>query len=228
MAQATFVQEGALIDYTPGSAVSAGNVVVQGGMVGVANLDIAANQLGALAVAGVFDVVKEEVAITAGADVWWRPTGDPYGGTADSGAASPVGGSAYLGKAVVAAASTDSTVRVRLQQEPVQSPFEHTIADPGASGAIPVTDSGMVPIVTAGAETRTVANPAKAGLMLGLNMKTDGGDCTVTVASAINATGNNTITLNDAGDVITLLSVANGSNFRWTVIANSGTTLSTV
>ena len=219
-----------MIDYTPGAAVGAGTVVIQGGLVGITNLDIPAgtNQLGALAVTGVFDVVKEQVAIPAGADVWWRPTGDPYGGTADSGAASPVGGSVYLGKAVQAAASTDATVRVRLQQEPVQSPFEHTLADPGNAGAIPVTDSGMVPIVTAGAETRTVANPAKAGLMLGLNMKTDGGDCVVTVAAAINATGNNTITLNDAGDVITLLSVANGGNFRWTVIANSGATLSTV
>lgn len=228
MTQATFVQEGALVDYTPGSAVTAGDVIVQGGLVGIANLDIAASELGALAVQGVFDVVKEEVAIAAGADVWWRPAGDPYGGTADSGAASPVGGSAYLGKAVEAAASTDSTVRVRLQQEPVQSSLEQTIADPGNAGAIPVTDSGTVPIVTAGAETRTVANPAKAGLMLSLAMKTDGGDGVVTVASAINATGNNTITLNDAGDAIVLLSVPNGSNYRWIVLVNSGASLSTV
>lgn len=228
MTQATFVQEGALVDYTPGSAVSAGDVVVQGNMVGIANLDIEASKLGALAVAGVFDVVKEEVAVTAGADIWWRPAGDPYGGTADSGAASPVGGSSYLGKAVQAAASTDATVRVRLQQESSQSPFEQVIADPGNAGAIPVTDSGTVPIVTAGAETRTLANPAKAGLMLCLAMKTDGGDGVVTVAAAINATGNNTITLNDAGDAIVLLSVPNGSGFRWIVLVNSGASLSTV
>ena len=59
MAQAEFVQEGSAIDYTPGSAVTAGDVVVQSDLVGIAKLDIAANALGALAVAGVFDVAKE-------------------------------------------------------------------------------------------------------------------------------------------------------------------------
>ena len=43
MATATFRHEGASIDYTPGSAISAGDVIVQGELVGVAKLDIAAN-----------------------------------------------------------------------------------------------------------------------------------------------------------------------------------------
>ena len=47
---AKYIQEGKNVDYTPGSAVTAGDVVVQGDLVGVAKLDIAANRQGALAV----------------------------------------------------------------------------------------------------------------------------------------------------------------------------------
>ena len=103
-----------------------------------------------------------------------------------------------------------------------------TIADPGNAAAIPVTASGRVAIVTAGAETRTLAVPTIVGQRLLIYMKTDGGDAVITVAAAINATGNNTITLNDAGDAIELVAVENGSDKRWVVVFNSGCTLSTV
>jgi len=43
MATAVFVQEGDVIDYTPSSAVAAGDVVVQGDLIGVAKQPIAAN-----------------------------------------------------------------------------------------------------------------------------------------------------------------------------------------
>ncbi len=47
MAQATYVQQGETIDYTPGSDVAAGAVVVQGDFVGVAKQPIAASTPGA-------------------------------------------------------------------------------------------------------------------------------------------------------------------------------------
>jgi predicted RecA/RadA family phage recombinase len=50
MPQAIYVERGETIDYTPGSAVAAGAVVVQGDFVGVAKTPIAANTPGALAV----------------------------------------------------------------------------------------------------------------------------------------------------------------------------------
>lgn len=53
---ASYVQDGDLLDYTPGSAVAAGDVVVIGSLVGVAPRAIAANALGALAVEGVFEM----------------------------------------------------------------------------------------------------------------------------------------------------------------------------
>lgn len=102
-------------------------------------------------------------------------------------------------------------------------------ADPGDAGAIPVDLTFChVDIVTTGAETRTIADPTRSGNILTVNLKTDGGDCVITVASAINPTGNNTITLDDVQDGITLISVANGANFKWSVLGNHGATLTTV
>ena len=108
------------------------------------------------------------------------------------------------------------------------NPKTANIADPGNAGAIPVTASGHVDIVTAAAETRTLAAPSFVGQELILSMKTDGGDCVITVATTINQTGNNTITLNDAGDAVLLVAKASGTNKRWSVAYNDGASLSTV
>jgi predicted RecA/RadA family phage recombinase len=51
-----YVQVGNRLDYTPSSAVAAGDVVVIGALVGVAPEAIAANAVGALAVEGVFQI----------------------------------------------------------------------------------------------------------------------------------------------------------------------------
>lgn len=98
----------------------------------------------------------------------------------------------------------------------------HTITDPGASGAIPSDGSGIVNIVTATTETRTLAAPVRAGIRLMLNFLTDGGDCTITVASAYNAAGATTIVLADAGDCIVLQSRGYGTAFRWVQLATDG------
>lgn len=51
---ASYVQDGKLLDYTPSSAVAAGEVVVIGSLVAVAPRPIAANALGSLAIDGVW------------------------------------------------------------------------------------------------------------------------------------------------------------------------------
>lgn len=110
MADALYVQEGGSVDYTPGSAVLAGDVVVQGEMVGVAKLPIAANALGALSITGVFDFLKTAATVYAvGVVVFWD--------VADSEAteASDTGTNKRIGHVVLAAASGDATVRCRLQ-----------------------------------------------------------------------------------------------------------------
>jgi predicted RecA/RadA family phage recombinase len=231
--QATYVQDGCSVDYTPGSAVSAGAVVVTNGHVRVAKRDIAAAALGALATVGLFDFAKDSSNISDGNALYWNATGDPVGGTAGTGAATTTsGGNTFLGFAEAAAGVSATTVRARLVHVPaavvVNSETERAITDPGASGAIPVTAGGYVNIVTAGAETRTLAAPSYRGQLLSIAMKTDGGDCVITCATTVNQTANNTITLNDAGDHVLLIAKQNGNNLRWSVVANDGATLSTV
>jgi predicted RecA/RadA family phage recombinase len=113
MAKARFIQDGKSIDYTPSSAVTAGAVVVQGELIGIAKLDMAAGQLGALAVVGIFDVPKATGAgtdIAAGAKLYWNAANSRVEKTDGTGTHK------YMGKAVRAAATTDTTVRVRLEQ----------------------------------------------------------------------------------------------------------------
>jgi predicted RecA/RadA family phage recombinase len=108
---AQFVHDGKSVDYTPAAAVDAGDVIVQGSLVGISTRAIAANALGALAVDGVFDVDKDTssgTAITAGADVYWDSGNDVATTTA--------GGNTLMGKAVEAADDDDEKVRVRLSQ----------------------------------------------------------------------------------------------------------------
>jgi predicted RecA/RadA family phage recombinase len=109
MPQAVFVQEGASIDYTPGADVAAGDVVVQGDLVGVAKLDIKANRLGALVVDGVLDFNKlAALVLAAGTIVYWDDAANV--------ATNVSAGNKQIGKVVRAAAASDATVRVRLSQ----------------------------------------------------------------------------------------------------------------
>ena len=69
-----YIQTGDAVDYTPVADVGAGDVVVQGDLVGVAKLDILTGKLGALALTGLFDFPKatgESTAIAAGARCYW-------------------------------------------------------------------------------------------------------------------------------------------------------------
>jgi len=113
MATAIFRHDGAAVDHTPGAAVSAGDVVVQGELIAVAKLDIAANQLGALAVQGVLDFPKATgvgTAISAGANVYWDVA------DVEAKEDSETGANKLIGKTVAAAGDNDATVRVRMSQ----------------------------------------------------------------------------------------------------------------
>ncbi len=232
--QAQFIQEGQSIDYTPVSAVAAGQVVVQGSMIGVVKTPIAAGALGALAVKGIFDVVKANEQQALGAALYWDADGNPYNGTAGTGCATTTSaGNTFIGFAQAAAGATDEVVRV-LWNGPVavantvHNALTAELADPGDAGAIPVADSGHCDLVTAAAETRTLAAPTYVGQMLLISLKTDGGDCVIACATTVNQTGNNRITLGDAGDAVLLVAKANGADKRWSVLSNDGCALSTV
>lgn len=103
---AKYRSTGDRIDYTPlRGNVTAGDVVVQGTLVGVATDDIAVNRKGSLAVEGVFDFDKDDEDFDAGEDVYYdgaEATDNPI--------------DAYVGKAVEEAGEDDATVRVKLIQ----------------------------------------------------------------------------------------------------------------
>jgi predicted RecA/RadA family phage recombinase len=236
MAQAfkfKFVSDGGMIDYTPASAVTAGDPVVSNGQVYIANRNIAANALGALALTcGIWDGVKVNGTVAFGVPLYWDADGDPQGGTAGSGALTSTStGNTFVGYCVLAAGATDETVRfVKFPAVTVTNsfnPLSTALSDPGDEGAIPVTNSGYVPIITSEAETRTLAAPNHAGQQLLLIADTLLDTCTITCATGINQTGNNTITLDTAGDSVLLVAIYNGENLRWRVVYNDGATLST-
>lgn len=114
--KAKFVQDGRSIDHTPASAVAAGDVVVIGSnLVTIAKLDIAANELGAVATEGVFEVAKDASDIGGPGPAYWDADGDPVGGTAGSGAftSNPALGP-FAGWFLEAAGSGEDTVRMAL------------------------------------------------------------------------------------------------------------------
>ena len=105
------------------------------------------------------------------------------------------------------------------------------MVDPGASGTITVDRSpAYVPLVSAAAETRTLARPTKTGAIATLYFLTDGGDITLTVTGGFNENGDTTFTFSDAGQFITFLSCYDGTNYHWRKIADhlgGGSTLAT-
>ena len=117
--QATLLQTGAILDYTPGGAVEAGDVVEIGTRVLVAPSAIPASTLGALAATGVFEVVKDTSTFAAGGDaVYWDNNGNPVGGTAGTGAATTTAaGNYFMGYTPPdeTAATGDGTVMVFLR-----------------------------------------------------------------------------------------------------------------
>jgi predicted RecA/RadA family phage recombinase len=106
-----FVQPGEIRDYTPATDVASGAVVIIGTLVGVAASAIAAGQLGAVAIEGVFDLPKKAgTAITDGAKLTWSVADGAFTvGAGDTG--DTLGGAV----AIAAAASADTVVRAKLQ-----------------------------------------------------------------------------------------------------------------
>jgi predicted RecA/RadA family phage recombinase len=110
---AVFKHRGDTVEYIPAADVTAGDVVVQGDLVGVAVLDIKTGMLGGLAVSGVFDFPKltgTGNSIAAGVKLYWNAAGNAVMTTDSSGTYK------YVGKAVAAVDINATTVRVRLSQ----------------------------------------------------------------------------------------------------------------
>lgn len=111
---ATYVQEGAYLDYVSEADLPVGSVVVRQNLVGVTKRAIQAGELGHLATRGVFDFPKT-VGVGGdgfglGARVYWDETNQVATWSSGGGAHKTIG------KVVKAALDPDATVRVMLTQ----------------------------------------------------------------------------------------------------------------
>lgn len=92
-----------MVDYTPSSAVTAGDVVLIGNIPHICHTDIAANEKGAMAIHGGVYKCTATAAITYGAQCFWDATNEQV--TPSIGAANKL-----LGTCVLAAAAADAEV----------------------------------------------------------------------------------------------------------------------
>lgn len=157
---AKYVYRGDVIDYTPDVDVAAGSVVVIGSIIGITKLDIKAGQLGALALVGVFDIVKatgEGTAVAKGAKVYWNATAKQITAVA--------AGNVYLGEAVAAAATGDAAARVRLGGPAIPAPGNPIASLTDNSGG---TASNIIAVVSDvdGAADAIAANSAKINAII--------------------------------------------------------------
>ena len=86
--------------------IPAGSVIVQGNLIGITKVDLKAGCLGAVAVVGVYAVVKGAIAVSVGSKIYWDDTAKQ--------AVLEASGNVLLGIAVAEAAVDDATVKVRL------------------------------------------------------------------------------------------------------------------
>lgn len=108
---------------------------------------------------------------------------------------------------------------------------ELEIVDPGNGGTIPVDRTlGICSVVTAASETRKIASPARAGIIIAICFKTDGGDVAITGSGSeilnSGAGTETTATMADAGDLLVLISINKGANIVWSPVANNGAAMS--
>lgn len=107
-------------------------------------------------------------------------------------------------------------------------PFLQAIApvqktDPGSAGTITVERNPCyVPIVTAGAETRTLARPTKEAWILTLYAKTIVTSCTITVTGGYNSDGDTTFVLSADDQWVTFISAYDGTNYLWRKLTDYG------
>ena len=103
-----FVQDANCIDYTPSADVAAGEVVIQGSLIGITKTDIGAGKLGAVHLEGVYDVPKDSATVFAAGGAVYYDNSKKL--------ATTTSGAILLGHAAQAAVSGGAVVRVVLNK----------------------------------------------------------------------------------------------------------------
>lgn len=99
------------------------------------------------------------------------------------------------------------------------------IRDPGNAATISVDRNPAVcNLVSATAETRTLARPTKSGIRVMLNMAVDGGDITLTVTGGFNEDGDTTFTFADPGQWAEFVSIRTSATvYEWRKVGDYST-----
>ena len=107
MSKAAYWQRGEAIDFpnTTEAAIEENQIVQIGNRIGVAGTPIAPGETGSLHVFGVFEMPKDDAAITLGADVYFKD---------DAITATKPSGGVAVGYATEAAGADDTMVKVKL------------------------------------------------------------------------------------------------------------------
>lgn len=104
-----YVMSGDVMDYTAGSAVSVGQVILVGKRIGVALTAIAAGATGALRMDGVFTIAKLSTDVVAQGDLL-------YWDNANSRLTTTVGTNVLAGYAFAASGSGVTTVQININE----------------------------------------------------------------------------------------------------------------
>ena len=230
MTESSFVQDDGVLDYTPAAAATAGKVVLlPSGLLGIVLATLAANQLRAVAVEGVFDVNKDNTSgpvFVAGDAIHWD--------LANAQAVHPQAGSYPLGVALSAAGASDATVRVLLVQK-TPAVFEGLIREAvdltSASKTLDIEDCGKRLAVT-GSGTYVVTLPSVAvGLRYVIEAAADALRVAISPAAADKIMGPDLAGVDNKDRILTaatarkgdFLVIEYGSADGWLVRAERGT-----
>lgn len=166
---AYYRHSGENIDYTPGSAVLAGTVYEVGQIVTIVPKDIAADEKGATATRGVFNVPKDNSDVSAGDTLYWDTDGSPVGGTALSGAfTKTVGANKIAGTALEAAGTGVGDVDMLLHSldSALQASYGPTSVATVAVGGTAIGNANAVDVgftlVTGADDTAAIKLPEAA------------------------------------------------------------------
>lgn len=165
----TYRHYGDTLDYTPGSAVLAGTVYVIGNIVTIVPKDIAADEKGATATRGVFNVPKDNSDVSAGDTLYWNSTGDPVGGTSGSGAFTKTVGSNKIAGHALEAAGTgvgDCDMLLHSMDSALQASFGPVSVATVAVGGTAIGNANAIDIgfteVTGADDTAAIKLPEAA------------------------------------------------------------------
>jgi hypothetical protein len=184
---------GEVIDYTPSSAMTAGQVFKLGGRAAFPINDIAASKQGSVQVAGHAKFRAAAVVGNVGDNAWWDDDGNPYGGTAGSGCltTNAAVGNIWLGILTAALAATDGVATVALNVANPELPAwgNRTHVKKTADYTADATDFGGVIHCDGGGETDDIIVITLPATVAGaeITVQNDGADGTSQITIETNA-----------------------------------------